>query len=202
MKLSTFTGGMAQTNAYLAETPQGNFLIDAPEGVAAWLAGRGVRVDHLLLTHQHYDHVQDAAAVAATGAGLLAHSPHSTELTLEVLLRQWGVSTEVAPYTVDRLLAPGEPLEMLGLAFHIHHVPGHAADSLVFHLPDFQLAFCGDTVFAGSIGRTDLPGGDTDLLLSGIREKILSLPAETRLLPGHGPATRVDAERQGNPFLR
>ena len=202
MKLSTFTGGMAQTNAYLAETPQGNFLIDAPEGVAAWLAGRGVRVDHLLLTHQHYDHVQDAAAVAATGARLHAHAAHSTELTLEVLLRQWGMPLEVAPYTVHYLLAAGEAMEILGLAFQVHHVPGHAADSLVFHLPDFETAFCGDTVFAGSVGRTDLPGGDTDLLLAGIREKILSLPAQTRLLPGHGPATRVDAERQGNPFLR
>ena len=203
MKLTTYTGGVCATNGYLVETPDGNLLVDAPEGIAAWVAARGVRVDHLLLTHQHFDHVLDAAALQAVGTRLHAMEDFSDEFTLESLSRKWGMPAPVAPYRIDQRLLPDptRPLELCGLQFSLYHVPGHALDSVVFHLPEHELAFSGDTLFAGSIGRTDLPGGSHRLLLDGIARHLLTLPPQTRLLPGHGPATSVGEEAATNPYL-
>jgi len=201
MKSSVFTGGFAQTNGWLIETAGGNLLVDAPEGIAGWLAGKGVRIDHLLLTHQHYDHVQDAAALQAQGATVHAFAPYSEELTLVKAAREWGMPLHVDPFAVDQLITPGEPLALCGLEFSVAHVPGHAGDSLTFHLRSHGLVFAGDALFQGSIGRTDLPGGDTQTLLDGIRRHLLTLDGSTRVLPGHGPETTIAAEAAGNPFL-
>lgn len=202
MKLSAYTGGFTQTNGYLIETPDGNLLIDAPEGIADWLQGKGVRVDDVLLTHQHYDHVMDAAALQTGGAMLHAFSPYSQELTLEAAARAWGLPISVQPYRIDSLFQMDRPLRISGMEFFPAHVPGHAADSVIFHLPGENLVFSGDTLFAGSIGRTDLPGGETRQLLDGIARHLMVLPAETRVLSGHGPATTIGREAHGNPFLR
>ncbi len=202
MKTSVFTGGLAQTNGWLLETADGNLLVDAPEGIAAWLRARGVRIDALLLTHQHYDHVLDAAALQKQGVPVHAFAPYSQDLTLEKPARDWGMPIRVEPFTVDHLIQPGEPLALFGLEFSVAHVPGHATDSLTFHLPAHGIVLAGDALFQGSIGRTDLPGGDTDTLLDGIRRHLLTLDPATRVLPGHGPETTIDAEANGNPFLR
>ncbi|MCX6875525.1 MAG: MBL fold metallo-hydrolase [Verrucomicrobia bacterium] len=204
MKLTTYTGGLCATNGYLVETPDGNLVVDAPEGIAAWVAARGVRVDHVLLTHQHFDHVLDAAALQAAGARLHALEACSDEVTLESLSRKWGMPTPVAPYRIDQRLVPDadHPMLLCGLKFSLYHIPGHAMDSVVFHLPDLACAFSGDTLFAGSIGRTDLPGGNHRQLLDAIARHLLTLPPQTRLLPGHGPATTIAAELADNPYLR
>ena len=108
---------------------------------------------------------------------------------------------------VDRIdhrlvLAPDHPLRLCGLDFTLYHIPGHAVDSVVFYLPDHECAFAGDTVFGGSIGRTDLPGGSHQQLLDGIARHLLTLPPQTRLLPGHGPVTTVGEESATNPYLK
>ena len=202
MKLSTYTGGFCATNGYLVETPDGNLVVDAPEGIAAWVAARAVRVDHVLLTHQHFDHVWDAAALQAAGARLHAMEDHSDEFTLESLSRKWGMPVPIAPYRIDERLAPAAnaTLKLCGLEFSLYHIPGHAPDSVVFHLPAYELAFSGDTLFAGSIGRTDLPGGSHQQLLDGIARHLLTLPPQTRLLSGHGPVTTVGEELASNPY--
>lgn len=201
MKVSSYTGGFTRTNGYLVETAEGNFLIDAPEGICGWLAGQGVRVSDVLLTHQHYDHVLDAAALQAAGARLHAYAPYSQELTLEAAARAWGMPISVEPYRVDSLFAMDQALRMAGIEMFLAHVPGHAVDSVIFHLPDHGIVFSGDTLFAGSIGRTDLPGGSTRQLLDGIARHLLTLPPETRVLSGHGPATTIAREVAANPFL-
>ncbi|HEX5790772.1 MAG TPA: MBL fold metallo-hydrolase, partial [Luteolibacter sp.] len=183
------------------ETPEGNLLIDAPEGVDEWLENRGVRVDHVLLTHQHYDHVEGAAAMQAAGAKLHAFAPYSTTLTLEEPARQWGMPIRVTPYTIDAFIKAGS-FEIAGLQFTAAHLPGHATDGMIFHLPAAGVVFAGDTLFAGSIGRPDLPGGDQQLLLDGIARHLLTLPPQTRVLSGHGPETTIGREAAGNPFLR
>jgi hydroxyacylglutathione hydrolase len=201
MKITTYTGGFVQTNGYLVETPDGNLLIDAPEGIAEWVAGRGVRVDDVLLTHQHYDHVTDAAALRAAGAKLHALEDYSRDLTLESAARGWGLPISVPPYQIDSRFEIGSPLRLAGLEISLAHIPGHALDSVTFHLTGHGVVFSGDTLFAGSIGRTDLPGGSTTQLLDGIARHLLTLPPETRILPGHGPGTTVGAEAAGNPYL-
>ena len=201
MKLSLYTGGFVQTNGYLVETPNGNLLIDAPEGVTDWLAARGTRVDHVLLTHQHYDHILDAARLQATGARLHAFADYSPELTLEEAVRSWGMPVTVAPYQVDSILDMASPLKLAGLEFALAHVPGHSTDSVTFHLASEGLVFSGDTLFAGSIGRPDLPGGNVGQLLDGIGTHLMTLPPETRVYPGHGPATTIAREAVENPYL-
>ena len=201
MKLTQYTGGFVQTNGYLIETSEGNVLIDAPEGICDWLKSLGVEVGTVLLTHQHYDHVMDANALQLTGARLHAFSDYSTELTLETVARSWGMPIAVTPYQVDEILSMAGPVTFAGVEFQLAHVPGHSTDSITFHLPDHGVVFSGDTLFAGSIGRTDLPGGNTKELLGGIASKLMHLPIETRVLPGHGPETTIQAEKSGNPYL-
>ena len=202
MTITPFTGGITQTNGYLVETPAGNLLIDAPEGVAAWLGQNNKQVGDVLLTHQHYDHVVDAAALQKAGGCLYAFESYSTELTLEAAARAWGMPIRVEPYRIDTIFDMDRPLALAGLEFTLAHAPGHATDSVIFHVANEKLVFSGDTLFADSIGRTDLPGGDTRQLLDGIARHLLTLPAETRVLPGHGPATTIGREAERNPFLR
>ncbi len=199
IKINTFTGGMAETNAYLLQRDDKAILIDAPLGVCDWVDSLGVSLTDLLLTHQHYDHVEDAAALSAQGVRLHAYSAYSQELTLELLLKQSGIPLKIKPYQVDNVLGNNAELEAAGWHFRLEHVPGHATDSLVFLTDD--LVFAGDTLFAGGVGRADLPGGDMDLLTQGIQEKILNLPPESRVFPGHGPQTTVGREIESNPFL-
>ena len=201
MKISIYTGGFVQTNGYLIETPDGNLLIDAPNGVSQWLAQKGVRVDDVLLTHQHYDHVEDAAALRANGAKLHAFADYSTDLTLESAARGWGLPISITPYQVDRLFAMNEPLKLAGLEIAMAHVPGHSTDSVTFLLRDHELLFSGDTLFAGSIGRADLPGGNMNQLLDGITKHLMILPAITKVYPGHGPSTTIGEEARNNPYL-
>ena len=198
--IHTYTGGMAQTNSYLLQRGDDTILIDAPEGVAQWLETLGISPDNLLLTHQHYDHVQGASELSAQGVRIHAHSAYSAQLTLEQMLQQLGVPIHVEPYKVDEVLGGATSLELSEWKFRIEHVPGHAPDSLVFVADD--LVFAGDTLFAGGVGRTDLPGGDEELLLNGIREKIYTLGEDSRVFPGHGSETTVAQEMKTNPFVR
>jgi len=202
MKISLYTGGAVQTNGYLVETPDGNFLVDAPEGIAEWIASRGVRVDEVLLTHQHYDHVMDAAKLQAMGARLHAFADHSTDLTLESAARGWGMPIQVTPYQIDQRFEMDKPLQLAGMSISLAHIPGHSTDSVTFYLADEAVVFSGDTIFAGSVGRTDLPQGSTDQLLAGIERHLMSLPEKTRVLPGHGPGTTIGKEADSNPYLR
>ncbi|MES2441036.1 MAG: MBL fold metallo-hydrolase [Verrucomicrobiota bacterium] len=201
MKISLYTGGFVQTNSYLVETPDGNVLIDAPEGVAAWLQQRGTRVDDVLLTHQHYDHVTDAAAMKSLGAKLHAFTGYSKDLTLETAARGWGLPISVIPYQIDGIFEMEKVLRIAGLEIALAHVPGHSTDSVTFHLTGHGTLFSGDTLFASSIGRTDLPGGSTEQLLDGIAKHLMTLPPETRVFPGHGPGTTIARELEENPYL-
>ena len=197
-----YCGGIAETNAYLLATPHGSHvLIDAPEGVTAWLQKLGIVPTHLLLTHQHFDHVMDAAAVRALGAQVHAFADHDPALTLETMARSWGMP-DVKAFQVDHKIEPHLPLEIDGLHFSLAHVPGHSPDSITFYLEQGEELFSGDTLFEESIGRTDIPGhGDQALLIAGIRAKLLTLPQHTKVYPGHGRATDIGHEIRMNPYL-
>lgn len=202
-QITTFTGGIASTNAHLLELPGGTVLVDAPEGVAGWLRRQNVRVDALFLTHQHFDHVIDAAAVKTEhGCRVHAWSAFSRDLTLEKLYGMvTGSSFEVAAFEVDHLLEGKDTLEAAGETWKLYHVPGHSPDSVCFHLERDQLLFGGDVLFLDGVGRTDFPGGSSQQLLSGIETKLLKLPDQTRVFPGHGDDTSIGRERLENPFL-
>lgn len=199
MTITTYCGGSVQTNGYIVEAPGGILVIDAPDGIADRLRDQNLKPTAVLLTHQHFDHVEGATELARMGAPIYAWNAYSHDLILDQAAARWGLPIVVEPFTVDHTLEGSGSLDIAGLQFELLHVPGHSPDSVVFALPD--LAFTGDTVFAGSIGRPDLPGGDYELLIKGIREKLLTLAPETRLLPGHGPETTPGTESASNPYF-
>lgn len=201
LKFEEFTGGMLDTNAFLLRHEAGNILIDAPEGADAHFAG--VPLAALLLTHGHFDHVADAAAIQRRhGCPVYLHADTLPMVTDRAFFRDWGFSLEVEPITGGELVSAAAPLAVGGFRFGILEVPGHCPGSLCFHLADEGVLFGGDVLFRGGIGRWDLPGGDHDLLVTGIRDKVFRLPDPTRVFPGHGPATTVGHERATNSWLR
>jgi glyoxylase-like metal-dependent hydrolase (beta-lactamase superfamily II) len=198
-----FTGGSAVTNGYLHEHPGGPLLIDAPRGCLAWLQDLEKKPVALLLTHQHYDHVEDAAAVAAwAGCPILAWRPYEEMLTLVPLMRVVGMEMEIEPYEVTTMLEGKAELPLPGVGCRLFPLPGHAADSVVFYFPGEAIAYVGDTLMPGGLGRTDLPGGSWQTLEDGIRRHLFTLPPETLVLSGHGPPTTIGREMATNPFLR
>lgn len=201
--ISMFTGGIAQTNGYVLKLPGGTLLVDAPEGVAGWLKRRGVKVDVLLLTHQHFDHVLGAAEVVADhGCRVFAWAPLSKALTLETLFGAvTGMGYAVAEFTVDEVLEGRTEIEVCGERLPLFHVPGHSPDSVCFYLPERGLLFSGDALIQGGVCRTDFPGCSLPMLIKGIQKHLSPLPDATVVYPGHGDDTTIGRERAENPFL-
>ena len=200
--------GALAANCYILIHPAGGqaCIIDPgaePERILQALP-RGVQVRYVLVTHAHFDHVGAVAAVRqATGAPFLLH-PSDLEL-----LRRAPEAAELytgqrfpPPPEPDGLLAHGQRLLLGELAIEVRHTPGHSPGSVSLWVPaEPPVVFTGDALFAGSIGRTDLPGGDHRQLVEAIRRELLSLEDRTVVYPGHGPTTTVGQERRTNPFL-
>jgi hydroxyacylglutathione hydrolase len=202
-KIESYTGGFFQTNAYVLEAPGGLLLIDAPEGSLRWLRERGWRIAALLLTHAHIDHIHDAAAIVREHGCPIYYHPDGIPLLEDRLAyRRFGLSIDFEPITGGEHIHETPAAEFAGLTLQIFHTPGHCPGSVCFYDAPAKTLFAGDTLFAGSIGRTDLPGGNRAQLLEAIHSKLLTLPDDVLVLPGHGPSTTIGAERAGNPFLR
>jgi glyoxylase-like metal-dependent hydrolase (beta-lactamase superfamily II) len=195
------------TNCFLAVCEETNrcAVIDPGEGAGRILeriAERGWTLDVILLTHGHADHVAAAGELkASAGVALLCH--RADEFLLGSAAEQaamfgWFVKAQVP--SPDRFLEDGDTVQVGNLSFAVLHTPGHSPGGLCF--VGGGVAFVGDLIFAGSVGRTDLPGGSTEQLLQSVREKIFTLPGETVLYTGHGPETTVEEEKNSNPFFR
>ena len=202
---------VAQTNTYVVAREEGGpgVVIDAPpdpEAVAGLCARHRITPTALLVTHGHIDHVGGAGEVSRRfGVSAYVH-PDDDFLTLDPVaqLRMlFGMVPpgDYAPPERRVALADGDVLDLAGLALEVRHTPGHTPGHCCFYLADEAVLFSGDQLFAGSIGRTDLPGGNLGQLLESMRRKVLVLDDDVRVLPGHGPATTVGRERRTNPFL-
>jgi glyoxylase-like metal-dependent hydrolase (beta-lactamase superfamily II) len=195
-----FTGGPLETNAYLLETPRGNLLIDAPQGADAHFAKQ--KIDWLLLTHGHFDHVMDAASIQKRhGCRIAFHADTAVMVGDGSFFKKHGFNIEYAPCRADLLLEEGPTREVAGIEMTVLLVPGHCPGSLCFYFPENGTLVGGDVIFREGVGRWDLPSGNGPQLFEGIRKKIFPLPPETRVLPGHGPATTVGYEIAHNPYV-
>ncbi|WP_202076647.1 MBL fold metallo-hydrolase [Caldalkalibacillus salinus] len=199
--------GPLQTNGYVLSNDQKQgIIIDPgmnPEAMVEHVQDLDIKA--ILLTHAHFDHIAGLEHVRQqTGAPVYIHNLEQKWLTDPDLngSSRWSMVTEpVICQPRDQGLEDGQALTIAGIDMKVMHTPGHSPGSVSFYIEQENLVIAGDTLFSGSIGRTDLPGGDHVKLLNSIRAYILTLPEETIVYPGHGPQTTVGQEKAMNPFL-
>lgn len=221
MLIAGFPAGSFQANCYLLAPARGRGAVvvdpgeESADRVAELVREHELTIEAVLLTHGHFDHVADAAAVSRQWS-VPAWLHHADEHMLDDPFSAMGpqlaavfadsplATADLRPAEVRELVA-GESVELAGLRLHVEHTPGHTLGSVSLRLDGDgerpELLFTGDTLFAGSVGRSDLPGGDHDQLLESITSRLLSRADDSVVLPGHGSTTTIGAERTGNPFL-
>lgn len=174
---------------------------DDPDRILMTLAKEKLTVKYLIDTHGHFDHVgANRRMKEVTGAELAIHPDDVPMLAqLSRSAASFGLSAEDSPEP-DLLLNEGDTVSFGNITLKVIHTPGHSRGGICLYTPGYL--FAGDTLFAGSIGRTDLPGGDYDTLIASIKQKLLNLPDDTRVYTGHGPETTIADEKRMNPFLR
>ncbi len=202
-----FTVGPVAENSYvLRRDGSDRALIVDPGDEADKLLGAidqlGVTLEGILLTHTHFDHVGAVAPVAeATGAEVWVPRSEAFVLADINAFVPWPGFGPYESYEAEHTLEGGERLELAGFEIDVLFTPGHSPGHVTFSLADEQAMFSGDVLFQGSVGRTDLPGGDWDTLLQSIRTLVDTLPEDTTVYPGHMGVTSLGAERASNPFL-
>ena len=175
---------------------------DLPK-IMAVVAKHGLIVRQIVVTHAHIDHVAGAQQLKQlTGAPILYNQ---RDLPLVAMMDVQAAWLGVAAPQVDAPdadLIDGQTVQVEGLSADVLHTPGHTQGSVCLHLPEHNLLLAGDTLFAGSVGRTNLPGGDAETLIRSIKSRLLPLPEQTVVIPGHGPQTTIGDEREYNPYLQ
>jgi hydroxyacylglutathione hydrolase len=205
IQFETIVNGPFQENCYLVwdDAPMTGILIDPgsePDLILGRAEARGVRLEGIFNTHGHLDHTGAVAAIASQLSIPFALHPADLPLvaTLPTQAQMFGLPGVESP-EVDRELVPGETIAIGGCGAKVLHTPGHTPGGVTFVVDD--LLFVGDTLFLGSIGRTDLPGGSHPQLIQAIKEVLLPFGDDAKVLSGHGPATTIRFERLHNPFL-
>jgi hydroxyacylglutathione hydrolase len=208
MILETFPVGPLHCNCTILgdEVTHEAVVVDPGDNIPEILSRlqkHGLTLRQIVVTHAHIDHVGGAALLRkSTGAPVVMNQQDLGLLGMMEMQAGWlGVPTpQVAP--PDASAEDGLTIGLATLPAQVLHTPGHTPGSICLLFPDHHLLLAGDTLFAGSIGRTDLPGGDGQQILRSLRERLLVLPDSTHVVPGHGPETTIGEERQSNPFLQ
>lgn len=200
-------GPLANNTYLLADSASGEAAVIDPamgsQSVLGAATKRGWKLRFIWLTHAHFDHIAGVQRVACAQVPALPVGLHPLDLPLYRNLgdaAKFGMRIEAGPEPTIRF-EHGQALALGASRLEVRFTPGHTPGHVVFYAPDEGVVFCGDLIFQGSIGRTDLPGGDYDQLIASIQTQILTLPPQTRLLSGHGPESSVAEEIRNNPFL-
>ena len=202
------TVGPLQCNCSILgdETSLEAIVVDPGDDIPSILSvldKHNLTVKQIVITHAHIDHIAGAQRLKrVTGAPILYNQNDLPLVEMMDVQAGWlGMPTPEVP-PPDDTLDDGKRIAIIGLTGSILHTPGHTQGSVCLYLPDQSLLLAGDTLFAGSVGRTDLPGGNTRQLITSIHNRLLTLPDEVTVVPGHGPNTFIGTERESNPFLQ
>jgi len=176
---------------------------DQIEGILEILRQENLTLKQIVITHAHIDHVGGAMKLkAATGAPILMNQNDHALLKMLDMQAAWVGMRPPGNVQVDEAIGQGRVLKIGEIPCNVIHTPGHTEGSICVYFPADKKLIAGDTLFAGSIGRTDLPGGSMDKIMRSLHTQVLALPDETEVVPGHGPITTIGEERETNPFLQ
>src|SRR5438874_12101880 len=188
------------------ETTHEGIVIDPGDDIATivgLIRKHNLQIKQIVITHAHIDHVGGAMKLrAATGAPILLNHNDYTLLKMLDLQAAWVGMSAPGTVEIEHSIGESDTIKAGPLLANVIHTPGHTEGSICLHFPAENKLIAGDTLFAGSIGRTDLPGGSFDKIIHSLHEMLLALPDETMVVPGHGPITTIGDERESNPFLR
>jgi hydroxyacylglutathione hydrolase len=175
---------------------------DDIEDILELIRKHNLQVNQIVITHAHIDHVGGAMKLrAATGAPILLNQNDGALLKLLDLQATWIGMASPGEVKIDQSIGTADQISAGSLKADVLHTPGHTEGSICLYFSANKKLIAGDTLFAGSIGRTDLPGGSFDKIINSLHEKVLTLPDDTIVVPGHGPLTTIGEERKNNPFL-
>ncbi|NMA02421.1 MAG: MBL fold metallo-hydrolase [Clostridia bacterium] len=200
--------GMIEGNCYLvscAKTKEAMVIDPGAEGtrILEIIAKNNINVKYIVNTHGHHDHIGAVKEVKeGTGALILIHSEDAHMLENPTKNLSTFMGRDSKQPKADKLLKDGDSIQIGELNFQVIHTPGHTLGGISLYNKEKKACFTGDTLFLGSIGRTDLPGGSYPTIIKSIKEKLLTLPDDVVVYPGHGPATTIAQEKRINPFLR
>lgn len=176
---------------------------DQIEDILKILKAENLTLKQIVVTHAHIDHVGGAMKLkAATGAPILMNQKDEALLKMLDMQATWIGMKPPGAVRVDEAVSEGRILQVGNLSSTVIHTPGHTEGSICLYFPEQKTLIAGDTLFAGSIGRTDLPGGSYEKIMRSLHNQLMQLPDETQVVPGHGPATTIGEERESNPFLQ
>lgn len=197
--------GAIQTNCYIVNRKGSTDCIvidpgDEAEKIASYLEKKGLSNQGILLTHGHFDHIMGVSKLQSLAGGTLYAYEGEKELLADPGLNVSYMVNEETALEAEVLLRDGQTLEIAGMDFTVIHTPGHTTGSCCYYLEQEKILFSGDTIFMESVGRTDFPTGNGRQLLESIRSRVLVLPPEVQIYPGHGPETSVAYEKQNNPY--
>ena len=208
LHIEGFALGDFLTNCYVVHTGGGAcWLVDAgmhPEPMLTYLKEHGLTPERIVLTHAHGDHIAGLWEVREQwpDVPIVVHEAEGAFLTDPALNLSAMLGMPFTGPEATGTISPGTLMTLGDVSFEVRFTPGHSPGGITLYQPEQGVALVGDALFAGSIGRTDFPTSDHDTLIRAIREQLLTLPDETRVLPGHGPETTIGQERANNPFLQ
>lgn len=201
---SAVVGGVG-TNCYIVRKKDSDACVvidpgDSGRELANFITENGLKLEDILLTHGHFDHIMGVTGLMAQAGGRLCALEEERALLEDAGLNLSGMTGGAVSLQADVFLRDGQVYEAAGMKFTVIYTPGHTKGSCCYYMEKEGLLFSGDTLFLESVGRTDLPTGNSSAILTSLREKVLTLPPEVKVFPGHGPETRIGYERENNPY--